>query len=68
MSTSKGSSDEAIGRPAEWREGRYQESGKPVDRTVNEPARIRDPKTPDKAAGTPVTRDDYENLQPPDRP
>jgi hypothetical protein len=68
MGSSKGSSDEAIGRPAEWREGRYQESGKSVDETVIEPARAEDPKTPGKAAGTPVTREDYENLQPPDRP
>jgi hypothetical protein len=33
-----GSSDESIGRPANWREGRYQQSGKPVDQSVNKPS------------------------------
>jgi len=33
-----GSTDESIGRPASWREGRYQRSGAPVDQSVNEPS------------------------------
>jgi hypothetical protein len=36
--TPKGTSDEAVGRPAPWREGRYQQPGKPVDQTVNNPS------------------------------
>ncbi len=42
MNESKGSSDEAIGRPAEWREGRYEQPGKPVDQSVNNPAQTDD--------------------------
>lgn len=58
MSNSKGSSDKSIGRPAEWREGRYQQPGKPVDESVQIPPdernRSREP------ISTPVTRRDYE--------
>jgi hypothetical protein len=58
MSSEKGSSDESIGRPAEWREGRYQQPGKPVDECVRIPVdernRSREP------ISTPVTRRDYE--------
>jgi hypothetical protein len=60
-SLSEGSSDESIGRPKEWREGRYQRSGKPVDQAVNSPD------TSDKATSiesTPVTRKDYEEPPP----
>ncbi len=60
MGISKGSSDEAIGRPAEWREGRYQESDKPVDPTVKRPPGGEVPTTPAQGADTPVTRKDYE--------
>ena len=42
MNESKGSSDEAIGRPAEWREGRYEQPGKPVDQSVNNPVQTDD--------------------------
>lgn len=54
----KGTSDEAIGRPSEWREGRYEESGRPLEPSVK--------KKPGEGAGppdttsTPVTRRDYE--------
>jgi hypothetical protein len=37
-SNSNTSSDEAIGRPAEWREGRYQRRGDPPDQAVNKPS------------------------------
>ena len=31
---SKGSTDQAIGRPGPWREGRYQRSGQPLEQSV----------------------------------
>jgi hypothetical protein len=34
MAHSKGTSDQDIGRPESWREGRYQKSGRPVDQSV----------------------------------
>jgi hypothetical protein len=37
-----GSTDESIGRPAGWREGRYQRSGAPVDQSVNKPSETDD--------------------------
>lgn len=53
----KGTSDESIGRPREWREGRYQQPGKPLDQSVNDPAqRIKEEDPRDR----PVTREDYE--------
>jgi hypothetical protein len=58
MSKDKGSSDESIGRPAEWREGRYQQPGKPVDESVQIPADERN-RSPEPVS-TPVTRRDYE--------
>jgi hypothetical protein len=71
--SSKGSSDEAIGRPKEWREGRYQQTNKPVDQSVNNPSQTSD--EPHDTVGTqkktrdprdrPVTREDYEELKPP---
>ncbi|GAC1305555.1 MAG: hypothetical protein NVSMB10_09570 [Steroidobacteraceae bacterium] len=54
----KGTTDEAIGRPSEWREGRYEEAGKTTQKTVNDPAQ-REEKAPDTTS-TPVTRRDYE--------
>ena len=55
---STGSSDQSIGRPPEWREGRYEKAGKPV-----EPSVLKKPKegsgAPDTTS-TPVTRKDYE--------
>jgi hypothetical protein len=58
MSSDKGSSDESIGRPAQWREGRYQQPGKPIDKSVRIPADERNPS--DDPVSTPVTRRDYE--------
>ena len=60
MSESKGTSDEAIGRPKEWREGRYQQPGKPVDETVDTEAKPE--QKPESPVSTPVTRKDYEQL------
>jgi hypothetical protein len=57
-SSGKGSSDESIGRPAEWREGRYQQPGKPVNESVQIPADERN-RSPEPKS-TPVTRRDYE--------
>jgi hypothetical protein len=58
MSQTEGSSDEAIGRPQEWREGRYQQPGKPVDKTVADPPDAKD--RPTDTVSTPVTRSDYD--------
>lgn len=63
MSDSKGSSDEAIGRPREWREGRYQQPGRGVDQGVVPPDNGDAPAP--EVVSTPVTRDDYEDLTPP---
>jgi hypothetical protein len=62
MSDSKGSSDKAIGRPGEWREGRYQQAGKPVDQSVK-PSPETAKKPPD-IISTPVTKRDYEQPKP----
>lgn len=58
MSESTGSSDESIGRPKEWREGRYQQPGKPVDKSVSNQPRPEE-QAPDTVS-TPVTKKDYE--------
>ena len=58
MAESKGSSDESIGRPKHWREGRYQQPGKSVDGSVVTPAESND-RTPGPIS-TPVTQKDYE--------
>jgi hypothetical protein len=62
MNQSEGSSDESIGRPKEWREGRYQRPGAPVDRSVVKPAQTHD-ESPDRVS-TPVTKKDYEDQSP----
>jgi len=65
MSGSKetGSTDGSIGRPTPWKEGRYEQRGKPVDKSVVTPggaaAESRD------NVSTPVTRKDYEGTEPP---
>jgi hypothetical protein len=58
VSKSKGTSDEGIGRPKEWREGRYQQPGKPVDDTVE--TGTETPDVPAGSNGVPVTKEDYE--------
>lgn len=57
-----GSTDESIGRPAGWREGRYQRSGAPVDQSVTPPAssRANRAKSPPAEQLKPVTLRDYE--------
>ena len=53
-----GSSDQAIGRPPQWREGRYEKRGKPI-----EPSVLKKPQEdsgPPDTTSTPVTRQDYE--------
>jgi hypothetical protein len=45
-----GSSDESIGRPEPWREGRYQRIGERVDQSVNQPAQTDD--APHDTVGT----------------
>ncbi len=58
MNEPKGSADEAIGRPQEWRENRYQQPGKPIDQSVkNKPGNQDAPKD---TVSTPVTRRDYQ--------
>jgi hypothetical protein len=37
-----GSTDQSIGRPGNWREGRYQRSGARVDQSVNQPSQTDD--------------------------
>lgn len=64
MSDSKGSSDKAIGRPKEWREGRYQQPGHAVDEAVVKPGKA--PAEASDPPSTPVTKKDYEQIQPPD--
>jgi hypothetical protein len=60
MSKTKGSSDEAIGRPEEWREGRYQRGGHSVDRSVEPPSNTDEPRD---VVSTPVTQKDYSRLE-----
>jgi hypothetical protein len=58
MGNSEGSTDEDIGRPGPWKEGRYQRSGQSVDQSVHTPA--ENSTNSDKPASAPVTREDYE--------
>jgi hypothetical protein len=63
MGATDGTSDESIGRPREWREGRYQEADKPVKETVvTPPGTAPASRNP---VSTPVTRKDYEQKQSP---
>lgn len=50
-----GSSDQAIGRPGPWREGRYQEKNQPVEETVTKEPQAQ-PETPESK---PVSQEDY---------
>jgi hypothetical protein len=54
-----GSTDESIGRPDNWREGRYQRAGARVDQSVNKPSQEA-PKSPPAEQQKPVTLRDYE--------
>jgi hypothetical protein len=67
-SKNKGTTDESIGRPGPWREGRYQQSGEALDNSV-EPDQLPDSKNPVKVpadakipqqpVSTPVHLDEY---------
>jgi hypothetical protein len=57
MSDNNGSSDESIGRPEPWREGRYEQDGKSVKETVLTPPGSAPQANP--PVSTPVTRKDY---------
>jgi hypothetical protein len=52
----QGSSDQDIGRPGVWREGRYQRPGKPADETVTQEPQA----PPAKPESRPVSEKDYE--------
>lgn len=54
----KGSTDESIGRPGPWQEGRYQRPVQSVDQSVQTPEGTSP--NPDKRVSTPVTRKDYD--------
>ena len=55
-----GSTDQAIGRPGNWREGRYQRSGARIDQSVTQTSRANRPKSPPADQLKPVTLRDYE--------
>ena len=58
MEKSTGSTDEDVGRPGPWKEGRYQRLGESVEQSVRTPPGTSPGgKTPPSA---PVTRKDYE--------
>jgi hypothetical protein len=57
MAGSEGSSNEDIGRPGPWKEGRYQRRGQSVDQTVQTPPGT--PPSVDNPVSTTVTRKDY---------
>jgi len=61
MRQASGSSDDSIGRPQEWREGRYQQPGTSPKQTVITPPRTK-PASNDPVS-TPVTRRDYERTR-----
>ena len=54
--------DEAIGRPSDWQEGRYQSPGKPVSPGVAAPETRDTGVSP--VISTPVTREDYVDPDP----
>jgi hypothetical protein len=54
--TDDGSSDESIGRPDEWREGRYEKPGTALDESVER----RPGEVPPDTTSTTVTEKDYE--------
>ncbi len=58
MANSEGSTDENIGRPGPWKEGRYQRPGQSVDQSVHTPPGTSP--NPEQPASTPVTRKDYD--------
>jgi hypothetical protein len=59
MTERKRDSDEDIGRPGPWGEGRYRRKGQRIDQSVRTPAGTVP--THDTPVSTPVTREDYES-------
>jgi hypothetical protein len=63
----KGTTNESIGRPGPWREGRYEESGQPLEDSVapdppldsKRPLNEAPAKAPSGPVSTPVTLEDY---------
>jgi hypothetical protein len=62
----KGTTDESIGRPGPWREGRYQKSGQPLEDSVapEQPLDSKsdapaEPKVVPGPVSTPVHLDEY---------
>jgi len=64
----KGTTDESIGRPGPWQEGRYQKSGEALENSVapDQPLDSKNPvktpadaKLPDAPVSTPVHLDEY---------
>ena len=77
----KGTTDDSIGRPALWREGRYQQAGEALDNSVapNQPLDSKNPMKPAAAeeispgpVSTAVHLDEYTGVggahhEPPDK-
>jgi hypothetical protein len=67
----KGTTDESIGRPGPWQEGRYQTSGEPLENSVqpDQPLDSKNPampaaqKLPHQPVSTPVHLDEYTKTQ-----
>ena len=55
----KGTTDESIGRPGVWREGRYQQSGEALDNSVTAEQAASEPKIAHQPVSTPVHLDEY---------
>jgi hypothetical protein len=55
----KATTDESIGRPGAWREGRYQQSGEALDNSVTAEQAAREPKIEQQPVSTPVHLDEY---------
>jgi hypothetical protein len=58
----KGTTDESIGRPGVWREGRYQQSGEALDNSVTAEQAASEPKIAHQPVSTPVHLDEYTNI------
>jgi hypothetical protein len=55
----KATTDESIGRPGAWREGRYQQSGEALDNSVTAGEAASEPKIAHQPVSTPVHLDEY---------
>jgi hypothetical protein len=63
----KGTSNESIGRPKGWREGRYQRAGQSLDDAVASEPPVQ-PKQSSDPRSTPVHLDEYTKIPPGRRP